>query len=157
PPYGFACACSADGNTFIFAINDYKPPGPYPPVAGDFFISTNSGLTWDTNAVFGRRFWNSVTTAANGRKIAAIASGYLLTSTNFAAPAPISPNYTPPTLLAPSADAGVLLLTVPPSTDPSNTPMYISTNWGDTWAPTAAPSNTWSGISLSADGKSIAA
>ncbi len=150
---------SADGNKLCAVTN----PASNPPW---LYTSVDAGNTWikRTNS-FGYDSWGSCASSADGTKIVAQASGKTLRSTNAGESWYIltnAPRYTavevPSQYLACSADGTII-------TFASNlygnsrlqSPIYLSTNSGESWFASVAPSNFWSALSMSADGSRMLA
>jgi len=162
--YWGSVASSADGNTLAAAA----PSGESLQTPGAIFCSTNGGINWMSNAfnnpnVLPQYIPISVAASADGKKIVVAASYNFFRSTNSGAtwtqetnaPAIISGYLSPSQYIASSADGTKLALCAPQSDDGS--PIYVSTNSGDTWSLTSAPSNSWEFITMSANGNMIAA
>ena len=144
----------------------------------DFYISTNAGTTWikTTNAA-NPSFWGSLAMSADGNKIVAqiggrqSGEGILTTrSTNGGATWYVMTNAPynnvgaiPGKNIAMSADGEKIVFACLSSgtknTSPYSAPsaIFISTNSGETWLKTSAPSNYWLQVAMSADGKRIVA
>lgn len=149
-----ALATSADGMNLIAAqgcsyavVVSTNSWTEYP---GRIYASTNGGATWyPTDAP--QQYWRSVTTSADGSKLAAV--GYwMYASTNFGV------NWTRTSApgagwvgIASSADGAKLAATG------YGMPIYVSTNSGVTWTGTSSPNTNWFGIASSADGNKLAA
>ncbi len=157
-----SAASSADGNTLAVA----SPIGGYPE--GAVFVSTNGGLTWTSNYL---GEVDGVTMSADGAKIIAAGSVYVGGATNFFwrstnsgltwtgipnAP-PLHATTSPSQYIASSADGKKLIYALPFDVSGNPGSIYVSTNSGDTWNPTAAPSNNWYSVASSADGNVLLA
>ena len=114
-----------------------------------------------TNANVPDAFWFSVSASAGGRKLVAVNnSGIAYQSTNsgadwFATSASF-PNIFAGNAVASSADGRVLV-----SGEATNIPnagrIFVSTNSGASWSMANVPTEQWTGIATSADGKRIVA
>ena len=143
----------------------------------DLYFSTNAGATWikPTNAA-NPSFWASLAMSANGTKIVGqiggrqIGEGALTTrSTNGGVTWYVmtnAPKYEggliPSQNIAMSADGIKIVLAYTASGKFTNgnlkpSAIYLSTNSGETWLQTGAPSNYWQNVVMSADGKRIVA
>ena len=147
-------ASSADGNTLVAEPTFLN---------GLIFISTNGGVTWNTNTLpsfyfsgtqYGMSFV-SVASSADGTKMAGVdVGGFICTSTNSGTSwitnnAPAVSWYS----IASSTD-GAKLVAVGGN---GLGPIYVSTNSGVIWLPTIAPSNNWRSVASSADGTKLVA
>jgi hypothetical protein len=158
--YWASVASSADGNTLAVVAPFSQNPG----LGGAIFSSTNAGTSWTSNTLNNAV---GVVVSADGSRMAAVAQGNFLRSTNYGVTwtpdthAPLLSSYTSPSqFLAGSADGTRLVLCVPSVGDLENLspgPIYVSTDSGDTWNLTSAPSNFWGFVTSSADGKTIVA
>ncbi|HEX3717586.1 MAG TPA: hypothetical protein VH595_06435 [Verrucomicrobiae bacterium] len=138
--YWTSVASSADGSKLIAAAN-YDS-------GGGLYTSTNFGITWMSNNLAPK--W--VAASADGSEFVAVNGGEVLTTTNGGVTwrtvltLPQSFFYES---IAVSADGTELIL--------GAGGIYISTNSGSAWAQdTNAPSTSWNGISVSADGSKLA-
>lgn len=159
--YWSSVASSADGNTLLLAAT-YDASFSS---AGGIFVSTNAGASWTSNTannVVG------VAVSADGSKMFAVGGSPFLRSTDFGTTwtqetnAPAITSWTSPSqFIAASADGTRLVLCVPSEGDiilnPNPGFIYVSTDSGDTWNQTSAPSNYWGYVASSADGKTIVA
>ena len=153
--YWYSIASSADG-TKLAAVVEAVYDGSSQPPGGQIYISTNSGMTW-TPSMAPSKHWRSITSSADGSKLAAVAydGGYpasdpVYTSTNSGA----TWTSTGPTnhawySIASSADGNRLAaITYGGLT-------YSSTNAGVTWITNILSAN-WTSIAASADGNKLA-
>ena len=144
---------SADGVKLVATADD-----------DGIYTSTNSGVTWEQTTAPGLLVsWPSITSSADGSKLAAVSSGlnggYIYTSTNSGATWTPFINYigsTPSgqnwTAIAGSADGTKLLASV------FNGALYSSTNGGNTWETNGLSSHDyWGCLASSADGTRLAA
>jgi hypothetical protein len=134
------CAMSADGKIML-AI----------PA-----VSTNSGATWFSPSFNnGGTEFRAAASSANGVKLVAMGDGGIWLSTNsgsifnYVVGSPTSANGS----VASSADGTRLIL----ARHSSLTPIYISTNSGNSWTFANAPSNYWVAVASSADGNALVA
>lgn len=134
-------------------------------IAGIGLVWTGSGLAqvW-TAANAPSVNWVSVAYSTNGDKVAAVGQyDAIYLSTNFGldwtiANAPIT-NWTS---VACSADGNKLFATVSKNQEsypllPSQGPIYLSRDSGQTWTQSSAPVTNWSSVACSADGKTVLA
>lgn len=143
--YRTAMACSTDG-VKVSATQYY--------LSGMVYLSTNSGTTW-TNNYLGSGLM-SVACSADGNTM--VVGAYWVAG----APVSVSTDggwtWTDPVNadglnwngVACSADAHEMAAASP------NYAVYISTNSGSSWLPAAVPTQPWSCISSSADGRKLA-
>ena len=144
-------ASSADGSKLIAAFLGF---------AHAYYTSTNSGAAWTSNSM-PQMFpsWNRIACSADGSiLVASSVSSVIWVSTN-SGTSWLSNNVTGVTewsAVASSADGNKLL-----AADGSDFSypglIYISTNWGITWSPTSAPTNSWTSVASSADGTKLVA
>jgi hypothetical protein len=159
--YWGSVASSADGNTLLLAASS----GETISSPGAVFASTNGGGNWTSNNLTNAA---SVAVSADGRKMFVAGLFQFWRSTDSGttwiqdtnAPG-INSFPSPSQLIAASADGTRLVLCVPSEGDIIHglSPgfIYISTDSGDTWNLTSAPSNYWGFVTSSADGKTIVA
>ncbi|HSY43790.1 MAG TPA: sialidase family protein, partial [Candidatus Acidoferrum sp.] len=124
----------------------------------------NAGASWTSNTV---NEPVGVTESADGSKMFVVSLFSFLCSTDFGTTWTQEPNApeinsfpVPSQLIAASADGTRLVLCVPSEGDINNSSpgfIYVSTDSGDTWNLTSAPSNFWGFVTSSADGKTIVA
>jgi photosystem II stability/assembly factor-like uncharacterized protein len=155
--YWGSVASSADGNTLVAVA----PFGEVIGTSGAIFSSTNSGTTWTSNTLNNAV---GVVTSADGKKMAVVAPLKFLRSTDSGTtwtPATNAPLVysigSPSQYIACSADGTKLVLCVPLDSGYHPGPIYVSTNSGDTWNLTLAPTNVWGFVTMSADGNTIVA
>jgi hypothetical protein len=160
--YWSSVASSADGNTLALAA-PFTQVSSFSP--GAIFTSTNGGANWTSNALSEAV---GVAMSADGRKMFVVAPTNFFRSTDsgttwaqdISAPG-INSFSTPSQLIAASADGTRLVLCVPSEGDITRNfspgVIYTSTNSGDSWNLTSAPSNYWGFVTSSADGKTIVA
>jgi hypothetical protein len=159
----YAAASSADGTRLVAVsyLNNFM-----------IYISTDSGVTWDaaTNAPYAHSGWQKVASSADGEKIVATSyNSWMTTSTDSGTTWKLitnGPSLMPGSGLAldsiaSSAD-GTKLVAVAGGYDPNiwgqvDGAIYVSTNSGDSWTQTSAPSELWSGVASSADGTKLVA
>jgi DNA-binding beta-propeller fold protein YncE len=124
------------------------------------YISTNAGTTWirQTNGLVGTNFFY-IASSADGNKLIAAqggsgsSNGFIFTSTNRgiswtqATNVPVSQWYS----VASSANGENLLACA------YSGRVYISTNSGVDWMPTALPTNNWNSVAESTDGTKLVA
>jgi hypothetical protein len=158
--YWSSVASSADGQT-LAAVAPYMdlPLGSDP---GAVFSSTNAGTTWVSNSID-----NAIGLAmsADGTKMIVVAFPQVWRSTNSGASwtpdaaAPAVDSWGPRSqFIASSADGNKLALCVLSAPDNSFLgQIYLSTNFGDAWNPSTAPTNHWNFLASSADGKTLLA
>jgi len=157
----YSIASSADGVRLAVA-------GDYIPI----YTSTNSGVSWmaKNSPVLE---WFSIAASAGGIRLVAATPntnilsvanpGAIYTSTNAGATwALTSAPATNWFAVASSADGATLAAVVGAGADlspgqPSPGLIYVSTNFGNSWTPTRAPTEFWSCIALSADGRALIA
>lgn len=149
-----AITCSPDGTRLTAAA--------YADISNNLagiYTSTNCGATWTllTNAPLDA--WRSLASSSDGTTLAAVdVYGAMYVSTNsgaFWANADSTHDWyyvtcTPSGAELAAVSAGDFL----PGLNGSG--IFISTDGGATWTPTAAPTNAWSSIALSADGTKLA-
>jgi hypothetical protein len=133
----FSIACSSNG-TRVIAAYGVKTPVPV-------FTSTNSGTTWESNALKG--VWYGVAASADGLHLAAMASGYVCTSVDGGI-AWTSNNLPGINCLACSAD-GVKWAGA------GGAQVFTSTNSGVSWRTNGIVNNTWTAVASSADGTKL--
>ena len=148
-------AASADGKTLAATVlgeSDFQNAA--------VFLSTNSGVTWTSNYMSNAI---GVAMSADGTKIFVVAPMNFWRSTNSGTTwmqvtnAPTVWDYVSPSeYIASSADGNKLVMCVPNYTFAAGY-IYTSTNSGDTWNTTSAPSNNWNFVASSADGKILLA
>lgn len=158
--YWSSVASSADGNTLLVAAPFFSQP---PFSTGGIFVSTNGGANWTSNALSDAV---GVAMSADGHKMFALGVQFLRstdsgTTWTQETNAPALFSFTNPSqYLAASADGNRVVLCIPSEGGIMNlTPgfIYISTNSGDSWNLTSAPTNFWEFVASSADGKTIMA
>jgi hypothetical protein len=149
-------ASSADGCKLV-AVAAFTTNQSY---IGAIYTSTNSGSDWTSNSMHGIR----VISSADGNKLFLFSAPYNWRSTNAGASwtkldsAPLDGgSATTSQDMACSADGNKLVLGL--ITDTNNNPgqIYTSTNAGDSWQLTSAPSNNWGYVASSADGSTLLA
>ncbi len=117
------------------------------------YTSSNSGATWlRTGSPSG--FWGELASSVVGDKLVAISSGAIYRSTNFGLNWDTAPTYfyfNDTVSIASSADGTKLAVAI------YNGLIYISSDSGDSWYATSAPSGHWLSIASSADGKALMA
>src|SRR5579871_1113484 len=132
-----SAASSADGSKIIAVAE-----------SGIYAISTNSGTTWITNTEpqhgspnYGS--WGLIASSADGTKFCGIAGGATWVSTN--AGTTWLSNNVPGTVFLSVCDSadGSKLAAADQADNGLSGLIYTFTNYGITWAPTAAPSNLW--------------
>ena len=151
-----ACASSADGKTLAATVlgeSDFQNAA--------VFLSTNSGATWTSNHM---SYVVGVAMSSDGTKIVAAASENVWRSTDSGTTWILLTNaptlwgiFSPSQYIASSADGARLVMCSPGY--PNYVPgfIYVSTNSGDSWNATSAPSNNWNSVASSADGKILIA
>jgi hypothetical protein len=149
-------ATSADGSKLVVVA----PLGTAGNGPGAIFTSTNSGSDWVSNAVHGVY----VASSADGTKLIVVSSPQVWRSTNSGATwtqdstAPFIGGFgTPSQAIASSTDGSKLVLALLADSHGNPGPIYISTNSGDTWELTTAPSNQWNFVASSSDGTTLLA
>jgi hypothetical protein len=131
-----AIASSADGSKLVACG------------ASTVLASTNSGSSWTSNAI-GNGPNSAVAASADGSRLF-FAGDKIYVSTNAGhAWSPIGPLTV--SRIAPSADGRKLVAAG------YLTPIYVSTNFGATWAASVSPSTNWTAIAASADGSKLVA
>ncbi len=157
--YWGSVASSADG-TKLAAVAPVGVNGNDPAV---IYTSTDSGTTWiqQTNADV-HPSWVSVASSADGTKLVVVGiriyystnSGttWTQTRTSLGPFGLISPSQ----IVASSADGNKWVVGFTGGVG-SPCPIYTSTNSGDSWTLTSAPSNEWVYVAMSADGNKIVA
>lgn len=157
-PYEFwsSVASSADGSKLI-AVAPMDANGSFP---GAVFVSTNAGNNWVSNSVHGI----SAAASADGTKLFIVFLPNVWRSTNSGATwTQIGATFLnggwaiPSQEIASSADGEKLILALFSDINNSPGPIYTSTNAGDSWELTTAPSNRWSFVASSADGNTLLA
>lgn len=126
-----AIASSADGLKLAAAGYSayYLGDGDFAVLPSPILLSTDSGATWkQTPAPSG--YWRSVACSADGTKLVAADGGVGL------------PDY-------------LHFYGIPQPRGYGS--IYVSTNSGDTWTTTTAPSNSWNSVASSADGTKLIA
>ena len=125
------------------------------------FVSTNSGVGWNSNAVPGVAAWGAVTCSADGGKLFAAAGGSswpagpIYSSTNLGSTWNLTGAPTNVwTGLAVSADGNKLCAV---SGGGYEGVICTSTNGGATWSQVRGSSNYWTSVACSADGSHLAA
>jgi photosystem II stability/assembly factor-like uncharacterized protein len=124
---------------------------------GYIYTSSNSGVTWTTNNnSSGSRYWKSITSSADGTKLAAVDSsnGYIYTSADSGVTWTTNSDSSGAygwTSITSSADGTKLAAGV------NGGDIYTSTDGGQIWNPSNAPSGYWYSITSSADGTKLAA
>jgi photosystem II stability/assembly factor-like uncharacterized protein len=138
-------SCSADANV-LATTAEY----------GLFFRSTNSGVTWEQRGV-PSPYFGPIAMSADASRMVGVGYGSTFTSTNQGMTwLPASPLYDYDlTSIACSADGQKLVLGSGNFQD--SRPIYLSTNFGASWAPATAPLGYWSAVCSSADGSKLAA
>jgi len=156
--YWCSVASSADGNTLV-AVAPVNVDENGPSV---IYTSTDSGGTWTLQTNSNVAAWVSVACSADGTKMVAVGeqiyystnSGTNWTQTSaFIGPSSLAP---PSQMVASSADGNKWVVAFM-SIYQYLAPIYTSTNSGDSWTVTGAPSNTWISVAMSADGNKIVA
>ena len=159
--YWGSVASSADGcKLVVVAPLDANIMGP-----GAIFTSTNSGNDWTSNDVPGFSYPSAVASSADGTKLFLAGGFEVWRSTNSGAAwtldstAPFIWGITSPSqFIASSADGNKLVLALSDSDEHGNPgQIYTSTNSGDTWQLSGAPSNQWQSVASSADGNTLLA
>jgi photosystem II stability/assembly factor-like uncharacterized protein len=159
--YWGSVASSADGNKLI-AVAPGSFPNASPP--GVIYTSTDSGLNWTQQSnPPGLPYAFSVASSADGNKLVTVASQvYYSTNsgntwTQTGTPLLVGGATSPSQVVASSADGKkwAAAFTYDGSGNPAQ--IYISTNSGDSWTLTSAPSNMWISVAMSADGNRITA
>jgi photosystem II stability/assembly factor-like uncharacterized protein len=159
--YWGSVASSADGNKLV-AVAPLGMGGNGPAV---IYTSTNSGTTWiqQTNTDIAFPFWISVASSADGTRLVVVGGHRIYYSTNSGTTwAQTGTHLGPSSLLSPSrviassADGNKWVAGFT-RTDNGPSPIYTSTNSGDSWTLTSAPSNSWLSVAMSADGSKIVA
>ncbi len=153
---------SADGTRLVAGVWTTVCKHPWPSPPGYIYTSTDSGATWTERRSAGSRNWGSITSSADGIKLAALVypdhdgsasyPGYVYTSTDGGVTWTERKTVWDWYGIKSSAD-GTTLAAV------SNGYIQISTDSGVTWTwiqPSAERRN-WSGIAISADGAKLAA
>jgi len=150
--YGWTSVASSADGTKLVAVGYFS-----------IYTSTNSGVTWISNAPSAD--WISVASSADGNKLVAAAgyyNGFIYTSTNAGATWLVtSAPDTNWVSVASSADGTKLVaaagngytfngITIPGL-------IYTSTNSGTSWTATSAPSTNWQTVASSADGTKLVA
>ena len=121
--YYYTCvASSADGSTLLAAVlsNWWSGTGVMP-----IFLSTDAGSSWRTSPS-PTNGWTSLTCSADGTRMGATAAPGVYT-------------YAPPYRLF------------------DHSGIFVSDNSGASWTRTSAPTNNWTSIASSADGKTMVA
>jgi hypothetical protein len=145
-------ASSADGSRLIATGFGYT-----------YFTSTNSGGSWNSNSepqsdsVDGS--WYIAASSADGNTlVAASVASSIWVSTN--AGASWMSNNVPSVsawgAVTLSADGSKLVAAAGGNSHPPGL-IYTSTNWGNSWSQTSAPTNVWTSIASSADGTKLVA
>ena len=143
-----AMACSADGSRLI-------------ATGSGIYASTNSGVTWTAVNLNTSGALQSATSSSDGIILALAGSGGVYVSTNSGANWQLNRS-APQNLwywsIACSAD-GKRMITAPYYDTPAGNPqlLYMSQDFGTTWASASAPSNHWSAVASSADGSKLLA
>ena len=154
---------SADGTKLAAVVFTTKDNYPFVSPPGYIYTSTDGGVSWTERTSAGSRNWESITSSADGTKLAALVypdrdsvgnildAGYIYTSTDSGA------TWTEQILvwhwygITGSAD-GTKLAAV------SNGSIHVSTDSGATWIyRESSSSRYWSSIAVSADGTTFAA
>ncbi len=147
----FSVASSANGCE-LAAVATYSTIIPPGSVYGLLFISTNSGITWQSNNV--SQAWESVALSANGSVLAGICGPGLVISTNSGVAwtsKNLPTNVTWQNILC-TAD-GSKLMAVGYGRSFTTAAICTSTNFGTTWASNSFPIASSSlSIASSADG-----
>jgi hypothetical protein len=147
---------SADGNKLVAEA----------PTANPVYTSVDSGITWTPiNGLNSIQFSPcSVASTADGTKLVSVGFRvYYSTNsgTNWTQPStPLTVNSTfdPSQVIALSADGTKWVVARPYNgTGTSPAPIYTTTNSGDSWTLTSAPSNNWNSAAMSSDGNKIVA
>ncbi len=125
------------------------------------FLSTNSGTTWASNHMSNV---GGVAMSADGTKIFATAPLNFWRSTDSGTTwmqmtnAPTIYEFVSPSeYIASSADGSKLVMCVPNYYTYVPGYIYVSTNSGDTWKATSAPTNNWNSVASSTDGRILLA
>ncbi len=155
PFRGFSITCAAEG-WYLFVATASSPG------AGQVWASTNFGITW--NLAENGADYLSIFCSADGQLLVAQPDpgfgGQVQISTNSGAAwttASLPPSSTVWNL-ASSADGSILIAASVQSYWPVQVSLfYVSTNSGTAWASATPPSTNAASLSLSADGKRIAA
>jgi hypothetical protein len=149
-------ASSADGNKLVAEA----------PTANPVYTSVDSGTTWTPiNGLNSIQFSPcSVASTVDGTKLVSVGFRvYYSTNsgTNWMQPSmPLTVNSTfdPSQVIALSADGTKWAVARPYNgTGTSPAPIYTTTNSGDSWSLTSAPSNKWNSVAMSSDGNKIVA
>jgi photosystem II stability/assembly factor-like uncharacterized protein len=142
--------CSADGQTVAAAFPSYGQ------VPGGVFVSTNSGGAWG-QPLQDYFDWPSVACSAEGRlMVASTGFGYpplFYRSTDSGQTwTALAPTNVPNSLLLEFSADGTKLIGANPGGG-----IFISTDHGDSWQATSAPSLGWGSISCSAEAQTVIA
>jgi len=159
--YWGSVASSADGNKLVaVAPIGFNGNGP-----AAIYTSTDSGITWiqQTNTDIAFPSWFSVASSADGTKLVVVGGFRIYYSTNSGTTwtqtgTPLGPSslVSPSQVIASSADGNKWVVGFTGTFDgPSS--IYTSTNSGDSWTLTSAPSNSWLSVAMSAEGSKIVA
>jgi len=153
-------ASSADGNKLVAEA----------PTGMPVYTSVDSGTIWiqQTNSINGMNSIQfspcSVTSTPDGTKLVSVGFGvyystnsgtnWTQTSTHLTANSILDPSQ----VIALSADGTKWVVARPfNGTGTSPAPIYTTTNSGDSWTLTCAPSNNWNSVAMSSDGNKIVA
>ncbi|MGD0349624.1 MAG: hypothetical protein ABSB84_04825 [Verrucomicrobiota bacterium] len=156
--YWLSVASSSDGTKLAAVAAD---PG------GGLYTSTNSGVTWTLNFVPAPPpvpVLFSVASSADGTKLVVVGYQIFYSTNSGASWTPTSTPILPAPVVAPSREIAV-------SANGSKcvafmgyddiygnpSPLYTSTNFGETWTKTSVPSNQWMYVASSADGTRLIA
>lgn len=143
-------SCSADGTKLFAAAYE-----------GGLYTSTNSGLTWISNAAPSNP-WSSASSSSDGNRLAATtysSGGQVWTNsgTNWAASSAPTSASTTYGSVAGSGD-GSRLYAIRVSGSPVATfAIYASADFGATWHQSGAPNIPWNAVACSADGTKLVA
>src|SRR5208283_2481040 len=137
--YPSVIASSADGSKLAVAVYYLGTNGIY--------TSTNSGATWLPSSAPNWN-WSSIASSADGSRLVAAGYGGVYTSTNFGVTW-FSNNVPSWSAVASSADGSRLVAV--------GRQICISTNSGNVWAVTSAPTTNWCSVASSANGNLLLA
>jgi hypothetical protein len=155
-----AIASSSDGTKLVAA--DYPDFNHDEPDRGYIWTSSDSGETWVERKGAGSKWWQSITSSSDGRKLAAVAWGdYIYTSTNYGATwvqrtSDVAREWQS---IASSSD-GTKLVATDRGIGPTGFGyIYTSTDSGISWTTNSNSSGAqnWRSVTSSADGKTLAA
>jgi hypothetical protein len=138
-------ASSADG-TKLIASGD------------DTYISTNSGSTWSLKLP-GVGGYPYVASSTNGAKLLVVSGNGVFASANSGASWATNTSLNGMSWQGVAASADGTKFVAVANADPDGNPglIYVSSDSGNTWNPTSAPSNFWSSVASSADGTRLVA